>query len=147
MMCHYFLSLPLCSHVVYSIELLLPIIMFIYFFAQDSEIRIYIVEMYSTPALELFCEVYVTNSILNYYFSEGTKYHVGIQTKYDSPKVYLFLTHSWYMEGWWEEGYSNNECYCSSSHLAQVAQHSIAVLLSEIPMDPTVTDSTNTVSS
>lgn len=57
----------------------------------------------------------------------------------------MFLTHGWYREQWWKEGYISEYYNCSGEDLSRVALNNVGVLLSEFPEDPNTVDTTNTV--
>jgi gamma-aminobutyric acid type B receptor len=78
----------------------------------ESGIRIYVVEMYSINAIELFCKAYRSGIL---------------------PPKYLFLTLNWYVEGWWGEGHTSEDYNCTADELAAVALYNVAPVLAEFP--------------
>ncbi|CAI8020636.1 Gamma-aminobutyric acid type B receptor subunit 1 [Geodia barretti] len=78
----------------------------------DSGVRIYVVEMYSINARELFCKAYRSGIL---------------------PPKYLFLTPNWYVEGWWAEGHTSVDYNCTADELAAVALYNVAPFLAEFP--------------
>ncbi|CAI8057392.1 hypothetical protein GBAR_LOCUS31275 [Geodia barretti] len=78
----------------------------------DAGVRIYVVEMYSINARELFCKAYKSGIL---------------------PPKYLFLTPNWYVEGWWAEGHTSVDYNCTANELAAVALYNVAPVLAEFP--------------
>ena len=51
------------------------------------------------------------------------------------PPKYMFITYGWYVERWWEGGYSSKKYNCSTEDLARIGLYNIAAVLAEFPGD------------